>query len=140
MVGILLPLLGMYVQLGAEQSIRSRQEQWLIEYPINLYAGWISVATVVNSAIGLYSLDWDGWGIAPSVWTVIMMLISGAIAMAVSIRRRDPVLPMVVVWALVAIAFRQWSIPLVAFTAVGLAISVTGLVMFRQFKPYRCVK
>jgi hypothetical protein len=51
----------------------------------------------VNVAIGLYSLKWDGWGIAPSVWTVVMMTIAAVIAAAISIQRHDTAYVLVIV-------------------------------------------
>jgi TspO/MBR family len=80
MLGILIPLIVMYQRLEIGRERVSRQERWFIHLPISIYLGWISVATIVNVAIGLYSLNWDGWGIAPSVWTVVMMTIAGVIA------------------------------------------------------------
>jgi ABC-type multidrug transport system permease subunit len=70
----------------------------LLEYPISLYTGWIAVATVVNVALNLYSLDWNNWGISGVTWTIIMMVICAVIALVVALRRQDIVLPLVFVW------------------------------------------
>jgi hypothetical protein len=128
MLGILLPLIGMYQQLRIGTRPVSRTVQWLVHGPISLYLGWISVATVVNVAIGLYSQNWNGWGVSSIVWTVAMIIVSSAIALAVALQKRDPVFPLVIVWALVAIALRQWSFQVIAGTAMGLAIALAVLV------------
>ncbi len=138
MVGILLPLMALYLQLG-KRSV-SRQTQWLVQYPISLYLGWISVATVVNVAIALYSLNWDGWGISPELWATIMALVSGAIALTVAIRHRDAVFPMTMVWALAAIALRHSEIALLATTAVAEAVALTALVVTQRLRPQRLEK
>ncbi len=135
MLGILAPLIVMYQRLEIRQERVSRQERWFIHLPISIYLGWISVATIVNVAIGLYSLKWDGWGIAPSVWTVVMMAIASIIAAVISIQRRDTAYVLVIVWALVAIAIRQANIPLIAMTGWGLAIALTILNLANELKP-----
>jgi hypothetical protein len=134
MVGILLPLIGMYQRLEIGTRRVSREVQWLVHAPISLYLGWISVATAINVAIGLYSLSWNGFGLSSTVWTVLMIGVSSAIAFLVLLQKRDPVLPLVIVWALVAIALRQWSVLPIAATAMGLAIVLAILVWALQFK------
>ncbi len=135
MLGILVPLMVMYQRLGIGRERVSRQERWFIHLPISLYLGWISVATIVNVATGLYSLNWDGWGIPPSVWTVVMMTISSVIAAVISIQRRDTAYVLVIVWALVAIAIRQANTPLIMVTGWVLAIVLMGLNLVNELKP-----
>jgi hypothetical protein len=120
----LLPLIGLYQRLGIGQETVSRSEQWFIHIPISIYLGWITVATVVNVSLALYSLNWSGWSIASPVWTVIMMIVSAAIATIVTIQRHDIAYTLVIVWALVAIAIRQINLPLIAVTGLVLAIAL----------------
>ncbi|AFY92412.1 hypothetical protein [Chamaesiphon minutus] len=134
MLGILIPLMVMYQRLEIGRERVSRQERWFIHLPISIYLGWISVATIVNVAIGLYSLNWDGWGIAPSVWTVVMMTIVGVIAAVVSLQRHDTAYVLVIVWALVAISIRQANTPLIAMTGWGLGIALTVLNFANELK------
>jgi hypothetical protein len=134
MLGILIPLMVMYQRLEIGRERVSRQERWFIHLPISIYLGWISVATIVNVAIGLYSINWDGWGIAPSVWTVVMMTIAGVIAAVISLQRHDTAYVLVIVWALVAIAIRQANTPLIAMTGWGLAIALAVLNFANELK------
>jgi len=136
MLGILLPLIAMYRLLDIGQQRVSRQERWFIHIPISIYLGWITVATVVNVASALYSLNWNGWGLAPPIWTVIMMLVSTAIATLVTIQRHDTAYTLVIVWALVAIAIRQMNTPVIAVTGVAMAISLTLLLLVIKLKPF----
>jgi hypothetical protein len=131
MVGILLPLIGLYTRLRMSSQRLSRRERWFVDSPISIYLGWITVATVVNVAIALYSLNWDGWGIAPSLWTVVMMIVSAAIAALILIQKRDLAYLFVIVWALVAITIRHGNTPMIASTGIGLAIALTllGLIL-----------
>ena len=134
MLGILVPLIGLYQSLHSGKRRVSQQERWLIHLPISVYLGWITVATVVNVAIALYSLNWSGWGISSEVWTVIMMLVSAVIAAIVNIQRRDMAYLLVIVWALVGIAIRQMSTPLIAVTGGVLAIALVWLGVTNRLK------
>ncbi len=135
MLGILVPLADMYLRLGIGQQRVSRADRWLIHAPISIYLGWITVATVVNVATALYSVNWDGWGIAPEVWTVVMMVVSAAIAAIIAIQRHDIAFTLVIVWALVAIVLRQMSIPLIAGSGTVLAIALILLLLVVKLKP-----
>ena len=148
MLGILLPLIGIYLSLGIGQQNRtrngnsrgiSRQEKWLAHIPFSIYLGWISVATIVNVAVSLYSDNWNGFSIAPSVWTAIMIIVAGAIGALIAVQRRDMAYPLVIVWAVIAIAVRQSSVPLIVIVAVGVAIVLALLVLANWFKPSRTI-
>lgn len=122
MFGILLPLIILYQRLEIGQHHVSPAEQWLIQIPISIYLGWITVAIVVNASLALYSINWDGWGIAPTIWAVIMMLVSGAITTQVIIKHHDTAYMLVIVWALIAIGIRHLDPPLITVTAAIIAI------------------
>ncbi|NJO40153.1 MAG: tryptophan-rich sensory protein [Cyanobacteria bacterium CRU_2_1] len=132
MVGILLPLMAIYSQLEIGRH-RSRQEKWFVHVPLSIYMGWITVATVVNVALALGSLRWNGLGIVPEIWTVVMVIVSSAIGALATIQRRDPAFTLVIVWALVAIAVRQLAVPMIALTAIGAAIGL-GVLMLLIWK------
>lgn len=128
MLAILLPLIGIYLRLGIGYRRVSRREKWFVDIPLSIYFAWISVATIVNVALTLYDLRWNGWGINAQVWTAIALVAGAAIGAAVSIQRADIAYTLVVIWAFVAIAVRQADKPLIFATAGGLAI-VLGLLL-----------
>ena len=84
MVLILLPLIGIYLRLGIGKERVSRKELWLVHIPLSVYLGWISVATIVNVAIALYSINGNNWGFSPQVWTVIMLIAAAVIGAGVT--------------------------------------------------------
>jgi hypothetical protein len=136
MLGILLPLIGVYLRLGIGDPNVSRQERWFLQVPISIYLGWITVATILNIANALYSINWNGWGIDPIGWTVIMMVVSAAIAAVVMSQRRDAVFTLVIVWALVSIAVRQFTVPAIVTTGVLSSIALVLLVVWLELKPW----
>ncbi len=136
MLAILGSLIVMYQRLGIGQQHVSRRMLWLVDIPISVYLGWISVATIVNVAIALYSLDWNGWGLASSVWTVMVMVVSAMIGALMLIQRRDRAYALVIVWALIAIAIRQANTPLIAGSGIILAIALILLGLGIRREPH----
>jgi hypothetical protein len=134
MLGILLPLIVIYLRLEIGLRRVSKREKWLIQVPLSIYLAWISVATIVNVATTLYALGWDGWGINPEVWSAIALFAGAAIGAIVGIQRADLAFVLVIVWALVAIAVRRANIPLVAITSSGLAIVLILLITFKLLR------
>src|SRR5918997_3772289 len=135
MLGILLPLIGIYLRLGIGNRWVPRQQKWFVHIPLSIYLAWISVATIVNVALTLYDLGWSGWGINPEVWTAIALLAGAAIAAMVIIQRADIAFTFVIVWAFVAIAVRQANRPLIAATAAGLAFVLVLLLFLSMLRP-----
>jgi len=78
---IMLTLLGLliasYLRLDVNRASVSRAERWSVDIPFSVYLGWVTVATVANITSWLYSIDWNGFGIAPQVWAVIMIVVAG---------------------------------------------------------------
>ena len=132
MLCILLPLIGAYWSLPFKTRI-SRLQRWLVRTPISIYLAWISVATIVNGAIVLESWQWNGWGINPAVWTVIMLLIAGLITHFVTLPRFDFAYSAVFVWATIAIAIKNADNLFIAGTAIGLSISLIVLLLSFRF-------
>jgi hypothetical protein len=119
MLTLLGSLAALYVSLDRSQA--TPLERWLIHRPISLYLGWISVATIVNAAITLYSVNWTGWGLSPLMWTVIMMFIAALLGLTMILTKSDRTFALVVIWTLAAIGIRHWAIPDLAVPALGLS-------------------
>lgn len=134
MVGILVSLVIAFLGIYSQDHRISRQEKWFAQVPVSIYFGWISVATIVNVASALYASDWDGWGISPATWTVIMSAIAAAISVVIAIYYQNAAFPLVIVWALIAIAVRQASQPAIVITAMGLAIALGLLTLLTQVR------
>ncbi|MBW4564118.1 MAG: tryptophan-rich sensory protein [Mojavia pulchra JT2-VF2] len=135
MLLILLPLISIYLKLGIGHKNVPRAQKWCLHFPISIYLGWISVATIVNVACALYSQGWNGWDISAQVWTVIMLLAAFLIAAAISIQRQDIAYAGVIVWALVAIAIKHWNDPLLKNVALILAIVLVAIAIIKNLRP-----
>jgi hypothetical protein len=111
--------------------IRLNMERWdaplkfmaLVWWPIDLYFGWISVATIANISAYLSKLNWTG-GISEVTWTVIMIAIATLLALFMVFSRNMREYAAVFIWALIAIAVRHsGQIELITWSAlIGAAI------------------
>jgi hypothetical protein len=63
------------------------------------------------------------------------MIIGAVIAIFVGLRRKDRAFVGVFIWAFLAIAVKQISLPLIAITAILLAIILTFLAFSQNFRP-----
>lgn len=94
-------------------------------WPIVIYLGWIMVAFIANISSFLVSLGWQGEPLFASTWTVLMIIAAAGLYLGLIAKRNLREAAMVGVWALAAIAYRQWNTePLIAYTALGFAIVV----------------
>ncbi|MGG6270864.1 tryptophan-rich sensory protein [Leptolyngbya sp. AN03gr2] len=132
MFGILLNLVAAYIWSRFPKNRVSREEKWLARIPIGIYLGWISVASIVNVASALYASGWNGFGISPVIWTVLMILIAAVISAIIAIRYGDIAFTGVIVWAFVAIAVRQFAQIPILIAAIGSSIVLVLLLIFRN--------
>jgi hypothetical protein len=133
MVALLLSLILIYLRLGIGRIEVSTAERWLVQVPFSVYLGWVTVATIANVTSVLDYVSWGGWGIAPQMWAVIMLVVGAGIATAVGLTRGDVAYMLVIVWAFVGIAVKHAATPTVAIAAwvmtglVALAIGASVL-------------
>jgi hypothetical protein len=105
MLVILISLIVINQRLASQKL--SGQEMILLRLPFSIYYGWITVATVANITALLVYLNWDGWGIGESLWTMLVLVVATIIALAVIGRNRDFAYGLVIVWAYVGILIKH---------------------------------
>lgn len=132
MLGILVSLIRAYMALGIGEFAVSKRHLWMAHIPFSIYMAWISVATVVNVASALYANDWPGFGLDGVAWTVMMLIVAGAIATLVILQRGDGAFSLVFVWAYVAIVVRQQSVPAIWITAAAIAVGLELLWAYKK--------
>ncbi len=115
---VLFSLIRVYQQLKPRENLASHAEIWTTHIPFSIYLGWLTVATVANASVFLYNLNWAGWGLSDSLWTVIMIAIASLIALAILFTQKDLAYTLVLVWAFAGIAVKHWDVQKVAIAAV----------------------
>lgn len=107
MIAFLLVLIQIFIYSRALSNDVKLLYRFLIVAPFTVYIGWISVATIANVSALLVYLQWNGWGIAPENWAVIMIAIAIVLAFSFSIYYNTIAAPLVIAWALWGIIHAQ---------------------------------
>lgn len=123
-------LIATYLAYHSAGSRVEGAEKWTASWMFSIYLGWISVATIANIATWLYSIQWDGLGIAPQIWAAIMIGIAAVLGVLMTVSRRDAGFVAVLAWAFAGIAVKQASEPLVAGVAWAAAALAVGMVLY----------
>jgi hypothetical protein len=130
MLALLGTLIVSYLKLDVGRVKVGSIEKWAVDIPFSIYLGWVSVATVANITSLLYFIEWDGFGIGPQAWAVIMLVVASAVGALMAFRRLDAGYLFVFVWAFAGIAIKQAETPLVANSAWAATIVALGLAIY----------
>jgi len=128
MIGLLASLIAIYMRLGIGRRQVPALEKWLVHTPFSVYLGWISVATIANTSILLYTLKWGGWGIPEEIWTILVIMVAAGLGIAMTLLRGEIAYPLVIVWAAIGIVVAHQDIAAIATTA-GVCAAVVVLVL-----------
>jgi hypothetical protein len=95
------------------------------------------VATIANVTALLVKLKWDGFGLPPWLWAVIVILAGLGLALVYVFRHRAYAVGLVVVWAFAGIVIKRLSldaaetIPVWLCAAVS-ALAIIGAIMYAE--------
>lgn len=113
----LLSIILMLIMLGSLIAIiiKNNMERWdapfkiigFFWWPICLYSGWITVATIANISAYLAKLGWSGGFLTEVQWAIIMIIAATIINITIIYTRNMREFALVGVWALVAIYVKQ---------------------------------
>lgn len=122
MLGLLISLIILVIRLNMERWDAPFVVIRNIWWPIVLYFGWISVATIANISAYLIKIDWQS-GLAHETWAIIMIIVAAILNLKMLYFRSMREFVMVGIWAIAAIAYRHWDvIPSIQWTAVACCI------------------
>lgn len=107
MLALLLVLIKLKAIINKEKL--NIKERLIISVPFSIYLGWITVATIANITTFLVSIDWNGFGISETIWTIVVLLIGLAIASIKSWQDKDIAYGLVIVWAYIGILIKHQS-------------------------------
>ncbi len=124
-------------------TVKLRLEIWnapkkiiiYVWWPICIYLGWIIVASVANIAAFLVSIDWQGGFLTEQSWTIVMIIAAVVIYLLLINFRNLREAALVGIWALIAIAVKQWQMqPAIVVTAIVSSVVLLIAISFNAFK------
>ena len=77
------------------------------QFPLSIYFGWITIATIANISAYLISVSWNGFNITENYWVIIMIGAATLVSLFIILVRRNFFYGMVVLWALYGIILKR---------------------------------
>lgn len=121
-------------------------------WPFVIYSGWVTVASIANVSTYLVKINWDGFGVSPAMWTIIMIVIATGINLVITWKRNMREFALVGAWALIAIGIANQDTEIIvaytSFVAAGVLLLSSAFHAFKnralhpvnKFIAYRQVK
>jgi hypothetical protein len=139
-LAIMLVILGTLIWLEERNAARLRAARpgaksgspaarFLLSAPINVYLGWICVATIANATALLVKSGWGGFGLDPRIWTVAVIAVGFVLGLLFVLLRDAVAAPLVIVWAYAGIAIKRTQVDIVYSRAVWISAIVAAVVL-----------
>ena len=87
----------------------SNKEKTLVKLPFSIYLGWITVAAIANITVYLVSINWNGFNLSESLWTVIIIIVGLIISITYTKLNKDLAYGLVIIWAYIGIFIKHIS-------------------------------
>jgi hypothetical protein len=129
---IALAAIVLIVPLMTRADAVGRRDSLLVVTPLALLAGWLTIATGLNTITVLTAEGFVSAG-AATVWALGGLLVSVAVAAIVSLRSDVLAYPVPIVWGLIAVFVAERADrAVVAWCALAAAIALASLVASRR--------
>ncbi len=140
MLGLLVSLIFLYVLAGIGKTKPTFWERFSLDIPFGIYLGWISVATIANTANLLYVNELAGSLDTQVLLTVVMLVIGLVLGLLMVKIRKEVAFPLVLIWAYGGILSKQAdNVPAVAITA-GIAMGILVIALILSIFKLKVVK
>jgi len=123
----LIALILIYTRLGIGKTQVPLKEKLAIHTPFSVYLGWITIASIANVAVTAVSLNWDGFGINPETWAILIIIIALLLTLIVVATRKDIAYGLVIIWALFGIMSKQTNTNIVTIVQASAIIILIAL-------------
>ena len=143
MLGFLATLLRLNEINGTGHSKANKLEKIIAHWPLGIYQGWITVATIANVTTFLVGNGWRGGSISEASLAILMILVGAAAAVFILLRQNNLGHGFAVAWALLGIYLKRNGAPevgseLVGMVAIGAMVLVLSITVSRwqRWKAY----
>jgi hypothetical protein len=126
---LLATLAAIYLRLDIGKSKVELRDKIAVHLPFSTYFGWITIASIANVATTLVSITWDGFGINPETWALLIILIALLLSLIIVVSRKDVAYGLVIIWAFIGISASQTANQnIVTFTQISAIVVLLGLI------------
>lgn len=117
-------------------------EDFILKATFGTYFGWITIASIANIVVFLTAIQWNGFGISPEIWTVIILIVGLIITSLTAILNNNFFYMLVTLWAYIGIFMNHTSpmgwanqYPFIV-TVAGACIVIEIVVLLLVMKGY----
>lgn len=134
----LVALMIIHIRTGIHDPYATAGSKIFTFFPLSIYFGWLTIATIVNIAAYLVATHWQGmgWGYADTTWAQFIIGLAILVTVVVIFAQRNVFYGLVVMWALYGIKSKRESIDPEEFSAViqtaWIGIGVIGIACLIQ--------
>ncbi len=114
----LIALVKIFINLNLFDNDKTFSSKLFTAFPLTIYFAWLCVANIANISLYLVSVNWDGFGIAPAVWAMVMIIVTVVLSAFIIIKKKNPFFGLVVVWALYGIVLKRTAVDEATFSNV----------------------
>jgi hypothetical protein len=136
-IAVLLAVLCWLYATCIRRPPRALAEALFTDGTIGLYLGWVAIATAANVTAALVASGFDGWGLPPEMWSVIVIEIAAIAIALLGVVSRGGLAPMLAAsWGLAWVAVGRlsgepYSIVTGVAAIIGIAIIVVSTLTAR---------
>lgn len=106
MLILLISLIDIYEKVNKNKA-SSIIQKIAVQWVFSIYLSWISVATIANITTFLVSINWNGFGIPPQIWTMLVILIATILTLGFVFYKKDIPYALVTEWAFLGILIKH---------------------------------
>lgn len=132
MLTLLALLIMIYQRLSKGSYHEIRLDKFPAKLPFSIYLGWISVATVANTAAVLVGVRWNRFGLSEQFWTVAMLIFLTVLTLIFIFKKKDYLYSLTIIWALLGILYKRLQDTSASDRIVEIA-TLTGLITILLF-------
>ncbi|WP_106769057.1 tryptophan-rich sensory protein [Paenibacillus faecalis] len=96
-------------------------EKLFVKLPFSIYLGWVCSAFLVNIGIVIHKNGWSIFGLTEIGWSTALLCTGAVLAILISYPYRDYMLPLVFVWAYIAISTEHKDVDQILLSSFVLA-------------------
>lgn len=105
-------------------------ESIVLDGTMGLYLGWVSIATAANITAGLQTAGFDGFGVEPTVWGIVIVTVAGIAGLAIALFGRGRLSPTAsLAWGLAWVAVSRTTGELVSQPVATAAVTVAAVLV-----------
>lgn len=138
-------LIRIIIALKIYDPYKSITSKLFTQIPLSLYFAWISIAIIANASSFFVYIGWDGGGISPSAWAIILIVVATLLSVFIICFKHNPYFGLVVLWALYGIYLKRVEINETLYQDVNKTVwlcfaFISILVVFKIISNYRLAK